>query len=887
MTKLLFRNLLCITLCIMPAFLFAQGQNDSSAIAQNKSEELKLSGEELANFEKQARQLVSFMEFAFNTLGSADAEYKDKHTIIEQSFLKFFKNEKVQIEDDLETRDMVTNKDVQAYLKDIDFFFKSVVFKYTIEEVNQEINEEGEVFFLIKASRNLKGTTIDGRQVNENRPRYIEINIDKSNRDLKIVSVYTTKSNEVQELIAWWNNLDYGWRKYLAAKSVILDSVNLSDVVIIHNDYIVREVLYTGYNDTVSIVDTINVNESKVLPEVRRILRTDDIDLSGVKGIFDLKPLYAFAGLKHLNINGARVPDLDPIRNLSKLETLMAGKSLIISIEPIRYIPNLRILDISGTLVTDIIPIEDFESLEVLNIADSRVAEVSVLKKLLRLRELNLSGLNISNIDFVKSLPELQVLEMSRLPLQSIAPVSELKKLKRLAVNETGINSISELTGLDELQFLFLDNTQVSSLAGLEKLPQLKVIYCDKSMVTKLEAQTFMQKHPGVKVIYESQELMAWWQTINSDWKNVFSSLVTISNPPTREELHEISFIKSIDLSENSTINSLDPLEKLSALTELNISHTAVNNLKPLANSFDLQVLKFSGTKVSDLSPLSGLTSLKEIDFSNTAVTSVEPLVRLPELKSVKMDTTNVTNPSLLSKLKRLEVVYADGVTSIVPELNRIWDSIPGILVIYQSQTLADWWKNLPADWKTIFRDYEALNDEPDRVQLHKVISVKELELSKYKGLNNIAPLNMLLRLEQLDISNLQISDISPLSVGHRLRVINLSNTPVSTLAPLSNHKNIQEINCANSPVEDLQPVTGLKELKKLNISGTQVGKLDPLATCANLEELECYNTRISNLKALELLKNIKVLRAYNTKLSERKIEKFKETHPGAEVIYY
>ncbi|HLO90418.1 MAG TPA: leucine-rich repeat domain-containing protein [Lentimicrobium sp.] len=889
MSKLLRWNLFFSLLSFLPLILSAQGEarKDSSSIAQGKNDDLKLSGDELDKFEKQARQLVSFMEFAFNTLGSAEAEYKDKHTIIEQSYLKFFKNDKVQIEDDLETRDMVTNKDVQAYLKDIDFFFKSVAFKYTIEEINQEINEEGEVFFLIKASRNLKGITIDGKQINENKPRYIEINIDKATRDLKIVSVYTTKSNEVQELITWWNNLDYGWRHYLAAETKVLDTIDLRDVVLIHNDYIVKETLFIRYNDTVSIVDTINVNESKVLPEVRRILRSDEINISEINGIYDLKPLYAFSGLKHLNITGAKIPDLESIRNLSKLETLLASKSLIISLEPIRYIPNLRILDISGTLVNDISAIEDFDALEVLNIADSRVADIGVLKKLPKLRELNLSGLNISNIEVIKALPELQVLELSRLPIISLEPVSQLTKLRRLAVDQTNINTVNDLFNLAELQFLFLDNTSISSISGLEKLPQLKVIYCDKTSVTKTDALAFMQAKPSVKVIYESQELMAWWETLSDDWRKVFSAMVPISSPPTREELHEVSYIKSVDLSNNKLINNLEAIEKLPALTELNISETAISSLKPLSNSFDLQVIRFSKTRISDLSALSGLTSIKEIDLSNTLVTSIEPLVKLPELKTIKMDSTNVSDISLLAGIKRLEFIFADGVKNFPAEVNKIWDSIPGVLTVYQTSILQIWWKNLPAEWKSIFTEHEAIGELPDRIQLHRLVSIKELLLGKNKGINNLIPLNMFQRLETLDISSLQVSDISPLSASHRLRNIDLSNTPVNNLAALAGHKGLKDLNCANSPIEDLQPLTGFGELNKLNISGTQVVKLDPLSSCINLQELDCYNTRINSLKALEQLKSIKVLRAYNTKLSERKIDKFKELHPGAEVIFY
>ena len=46
--------------------------------------------------------------------------------------------------------------------------------------------------FKVSLSRNLQGITIDGDTVNNNQPRYIEVNLDQENRDLKIASIYTT-----------------------------------------------------------------------------------------------------------------------------------------------------------------------------------------------------------------------------------------------------------------------------------------------------------------------------------------------------------------------------------------------------------------------------------------------------------------------------------------------------------------------------------------------------------------------------------------------------------------------------------------------------------------------------------------------------------------------
>jgi hypothetical protein len=104
------------------------------------------------------KELVSYLEFALNTLGDAYTPSREKDIIITTSYSKFFRDENVQIEDDLDLhRSTVTNKDVQAYLKDVEFFFKNVSFKLDIEDVQPMINDSSQLFYLVKLNRNLNG----------------------------------------------------------------------------------------------------------------------------------------------------------------------------------------------------------------------------------------------------------------------------------------------------------------------------------------------------------------------------------------------------------------------------------------------------------------------------------------------------------------------------------------------------------------------------------------------------------------------------------------------------------------------------------------------------------------------------------------------------------
>jgi len=81
------------------------------------------SADQLAELSIKVEDQVRFLEFLLNTVGNSQTSARDKDVIIRESYLKIFRDGKVQIEDDLVLdRKVVTNKDVSAYFKDIEFF---------------------------------------------------------------------------------------------------------------------------------------------------------------------------------------------------------------------------------------------------------------------------------------------------------------------------------------------------------------------------------------------------------------------------------------------------------------------------------------------------------------------------------------------------------------------------------------------------------------------------------------------------------------------------------------------------------------------------------------------------------------------------------------------
>src|SRR5687768_10405331 len=109
--------------------------------------------------EEKVRDMVAFLEYVLNTLGSATTSARDKDVLITESYTKIFRDAKVQIEDDLvEKRNVITNKDVQAYLKDVDFFYDNLKFEFTVKDIKGKVNANDRLFYKVSLIRNIQGT---------------------------------------------------------------------------------------------------------------------------------------------------------------------------------------------------------------------------------------------------------------------------------------------------------------------------------------------------------------------------------------------------------------------------------------------------------------------------------------------------------------------------------------------------------------------------------------------------------------------------------------------------------------------------------------------------------------------------------------------------------
>ncbi len=783
-------------------------------------------------FRLQVIPLVKFFESSLNFLGDKRNSVNEKQTIISQSYLKWCWDEDVQIEDDLDENRLVPlYKDMPAYLSDVDFFFRNVKFQYTVQDVSVEANQQGLTYFKVTANRSLKGIAINGDSVTSNKVRYIEVNFDSVKQQLKIVSVYTTKLNEKEDMRNWWNSLSQGWKAILAKDMKLEGTLPMAQI--------------DSFNDSVAMVggQKTFIMGSAFYQFLGQIIHAGSVDLSGNTLISNLEPLSKLSNLKDVNISGTPVTDLMPLRNLNKLEILDISNTGISSIDPLRYCLLINQLRMKGTSISDLSVIPTFQSLTMLDISGTKAASLDLIRDIVTIRDLRLNHTKIKDL----------------------SPVSSLSNLEMLNISSTAVDNLDALKNLANLHILLCDSTAISSLAPLDSLARIQRVYCNNTRISQKEALNFLKRHPDASLVYASRELAAWWSGMSKEWQNLFNFYIKLDNPPSTEQLHRLALLDSINITGRMSVTSLEPLSRLILLQNLQCQSSGITLLDPLKDLTELKVINASNTRVAGLKALSGLARLEMLNVDNTQVADLSPLYGL----------------------SNLQLVYADNTPVEIAGADQFVDKNPGCMLVFQTFENTDWWKNLSQAWKEVFLGQINIKENPDKIQLQQISGLTKLVISENFQISDLMPLQHLSRLTELQFSGTAVTKLDPVTRMPKLKALRLPKNPILDLTPITGLPNLTELDFSNTQVEDIDALQNMMQLEVLKFSGTQVKNLKYLQKLVNLRVIEFYNTRVGNVDVLDGMSKLESVKMFNTKVSAKRVEKLKMMHPGCEIVYY
>ena len=831
----------------------------------------RLTKEEVAKYETEVKNLLNYLEETMNFIGDSATSAFEKEIVFTESWSKVFINDKVQIEDDLDVnRKTPINKDVQAYLKDIDFFFKKAQFKFDLQSISNSTRDDGSIYFKATLSRKLTATTINDETVDNIKNRFVEVNLDRRNNSLKIASIYTTKINETEELHNWWNSLSQNWKKRLGEGLKLFDSIPLETVGLISSaDFMASFPSIDTITGEVTMKDKFFKTEADMKElnnKLKLVTQKQTVNMSGLLEIITLEPITELSDLTELDISETSVDDISPLRSANKLKVLRANSTFVEDISALKYCITLEELEVANTTVNDISVLQSLRNLRKLNLSNTMVGRLNHIKNCPNLTTLNLSGCKMSNIGALQELTQLKTLDVSNTAIRELSPLSQSKELQSLNISGTAITNVRALAELENLRELYCSNTSVNDLSPLKKNKRLSKVYCDNSGIGNAEASDFTQDNPYTLVIYDSEALRNWWDTLPIYWKAVFSKQVQIESQPTTEELHKIINMQELDLSGNSFLQNLTPVTRLTNLKSLNISQTEINFIQPLQSLANLESLNLADTYINSIEALHGMTNLKYLNINNTPISDLTPLANDP----------NIT------------IVIAENTPIGTVEANALKEKQRQVTVIYHTEELTNWWIGLDDIWKAIFRSHVPYTNElPNETELQRIADLREIEIPTEFPIASIEAIRNFIWLEKLTINNQSVRDLDPLADKRHLKELCMQNTPVKSLKPIENDILIEVLNIENTQISDLSPISKMTNLVTLNAGGTPIKSLKPLQNLTSLENLAINNTNVRNLSPIENLPKLKNLKVYNTKLSNRKIAQLQEKRLDMNIIFY
>lgn len=262
------------------------------------------------------------------------------------------------------------------------------------------------------------------------------------------------------------------------------------------------------------------------------------------------------------------------------------------------------------------IKLEDIEKVDSLDINNSHIKKLTGLENFTKLKELNISNNNITDISCLASLTDLETLKCYGNTITNLTPIKKLTNLKYLSVaknklsdlgntEETSVTTnLSELVNIEELD---ISHNYLIYTSGLENLTKLKNLdlydnaikdFSGLSKLEKLETLKLGENNENGNISYSDEDL------------NILSNLTQL---------------KYLDFSENSTPQVMDYISQLVNLETLSLEKNNISDVSNLENLTKLKVLNLynNNIKTQSISALTKLENLEELNLGKTDIRNI------------------------------------------------------------------------------------------------------------------------------------------------------------------------------------------------------------------------------------------------------------------------
>lgn len=214
--------------------------------------------------------------------------------------------------------------------------------------------------------------------------------------------------------------------------------------------------------------------------------------------------------------------------------------------------------------------------------------------------------------------------------IKSLKPAAALQVLEIIKAQNSGLQSLEGIEQLHNLKEIDCSNNDnINSLAPLRNLNKLEKVNCGNTMIKSLSP---------LRNLKELRYLDAHYTTIVD-----------------LRILKSLNKLEYLIVNRNISLYSLDGVEYMHELRELDCSETGVELLTPLSNLKKLERLNCADTRVYSLRPIQLVKSLEDIDCSDTEITgaSLEYLINYRNLIMLRARNIDISEKEI-SEIERL-----------------------------------------------------------------------------------------------------------------------------------------------------------------------------------------------------------------------------------------
>ncbi|KAF5735816.1 putative disease resistance protein [Tripterygium wilfordii] len=481
-------------------------------------------------------------------------------------------------------------------------------------------------------------------------------------------------------------------------------------------------------------------------------------------------PQTFFHGMEGLKVLSFLYPRLKMLpQSLSHMANLLVlvlrSCKLLEDVTCIGELKTLIALEISGANSLEGIPEDFFEQmpqLRSLNLCGLQIKTLpSSLSNLTELQWLILSQCSgLTTVPILRALKNLEMIDLSgaaSFKKFQDKNIDFLQNLRMLDLSDTQIEKLPILHNLSHLTRLLLRGCKcLTKLRNLQQLSCLQVLdLTDAIMIKEIQDDSFENKE-SLKILDLSGTGIGQLPVKlgNISYLNL-SGCLELQKVPSLMALIDL---ESLDLSdavkfENFEDESFEHLEKLSYL---NLSNTMVKDLPSLSNLSNLRKVLLKGCTLLKILPtMEGLMRLEVLDLSGC-----KHMEKLPPLNVFKkLEVLDLSDCSSLKVDENESLVHS----SCLRELNLDQCGATSL-----SEIAANSLEQLTH--LQILKLFGIMKDIPSFSNVSELTNLSQLSLKGCSGLKNGQPLEVLSKLEVLDLSGTAFESLPSLGTFSSLR---------------------------------------------------------------------------------------------------------------------